>query len=88
MDTLIRLFDPKFYENDQVMRSRLNVFIENNIRFLVFGRQIGSQFMTLNDFIIPEEFNNRFIGITEQEFREDISSSAIKREEEKKRVLA
>ena len=88
MDTLIRLFDPKFYENDQVMRSRLNVFIENNIRFLVFGRQIGSQFMSLNDFIIPEEFKDRFIGVTEKEFREDISSSAIKREEEKKRVLA
>jgi hypothetical protein len=44
--------------------------------------------MTLNDFIIPEELKDRFIGITEKEFREDISSSAIKREEEEKRVLA
>jgi hypothetical protein len=88
MDTLIRLFDPKFYENDQIMQSSLNVFIENNIQFLVFGRQIGSQFMTLNDFIIPEEFKDRFIGITEQEFREDVSSSAVKREEEEKRVPA
>ena len=88
MDTLIRLFDPKFYENDQVMRSSLNVFIENNIRFLIFGRQIGSQFMTLNDFLIPKEFKDRFIGITEQEFREDISSSAIKIEEEENRVPA
>ena len=88
MDTLIRLFDPKFYENDQVMQSSLNVFIENNIRFLIFGRQIGSQFMTLNDFLIPKEFKDRFIGITEKEFREDISSSAIKREEEENRVPA
>ena len=88
MDTLIRLFDPKFYENDQVMRSRLNVFIENNIRFLIFGRQVGSQFMTLNDFLIPKEFKDRFIGITEKEFREDVSSSAINREEEENRVPA
>jgi len=88
MDTLIRLFNPKFYENDQVMQSSLNVFIDNDIRFLIFGRQIGSQFMTLNDFLIPKEFKDRFNGITEQEFREDISSSAIKREEEENRVPA
>jgi hypothetical protein len=88
MDTLIRLFDPKFYESDKVMRLELKVFIENDIRFVVFGRQVGSQFMTLNDFLIPEEFKDRFIGITEQEFREDVSSSAIKREEEENRATA
>jgi hypothetical protein len=88
MDTLIRLFDPKFYESDKVMRSELKVFIENDIRFVVFGRQVGSQFMTLNDFLIPEEFKDRFIGITETEFREDVSSSAIKREEEENRATA
>jgi hypothetical protein len=88
MDTLIRIFDPKFYESDKVMRSELKVFIENDIRFVVFGRQVGSQFMTLNDFLIPEEFKDRFIGITETEFREDVSSSAIKREEEENRATA
>jgi len=82
MDTLIRIFDPKFYESEKDMRLELNVFIENDIQFVVFGRQVGSQFMTLNDFLIPEEFKDRFIGITETEFREDVSSSAIKREEE------
>ena len=79
MDTLIRIFDPKFYENKKVMRLKLNVFIENDIRFVAFGRQVGSQFMTLNDYLIPEEFKDRFIGITETEFREDVSSSAIKK---------
>ena len=79
MDTLIRIFDPKFYESKKVMRLELNVFIENDIRFVVFGRQVGSQFMTLNDYLIPEEFKDRFIGITETEFREDVSSSAIKK---------
>jgi hypothetical protein len=44
--------------------------------------------MTLNDFLIPEEFKDRFIGITETEFREDVSSSAIKREEEENRATA
>ena len=88
MDTLIRIFDPKFYESDKVMRSELKVFVENDIRFMVFGRQVGSQFMTLNDFLIPEEFKDRFIGITETEFREDVSSSAIKREEEENRATA
>ena len=78
MDTLLRLFDPKFYGSEQVMQSRLHVFIENDIRFIVFGRQIGSHFMTLNDFLIPEAFKDRFIGISEAEFREDISSSEIK----------
>ena len=78
MDTLLRLFDPKFYGNDQAMQSRLQALIANDIRFMVFGRQIGSHFMTLNDFLIPEAFKNRFTGISETEFREDISSSEIK----------
>ena len=82
MDTLIRIFDPKFYESEKDMRLELNEFIENAIQFEIFGRQVGSLFMTLNDFLIPEEFKDRFIGITETEFREDVSSSAIKREEE------
>jgi hypothetical protein len=34
--------------------------------------------MTLNDFLLPEAFKDRFIGISETEFREDISSSEIK----------
>jgi len=38
--------------------------------------------------LIPKEFKDHFIGITEKEFREDISSSAIKREEEENRVPA
>jgi len=78
MDTLLRLFDPKFYGSDQAMQSRLQVLIENDMRFMVFGRRIESHFMTLNDFLLPEAFKDRFIGISETEFREDISSSEIK----------
>ena len=78
MDTLLRLFDPKFYGNDRAMQSRLQAFIANDIRFMVFGRQIESHFMTLNDVLLPEAFKDRFTGISETEFREDISSSEIK----------
>jgi predicted RNA-binding protein (virulence factor B family) len=60
------------------MQSRLQVLIENDIRFMVFGRRIESHFMTLNDCSLPEAFKDRFIGISETEFREDISSSEIK----------
>ena len=38
----------------------------------------------MSDFLIPEEFKDRFVGISEKEFREDVSSSAIKREEEQR----
>lgn len=78
-DTLVRIFDPKFYSSKEAMELKLKNFLDSEINFLVFGRKIASKFKTLKDFSLPLEFKERFHEINENEFRDDISSSEIRK---------
>lgn len=78
-DTLVRMFEPRFYKNEQDMFSKLAIFHEKNINFLVFGRKLGDSFRCLEDFDLPQNFGHRFTGLSEKEFREDISSTELRR---------
>ena len=54
---------------------------------MVFGREINGNFMTLNDIQIPKNLKNRFDLVSEIDFRVDLSSSEIKRNEEANKIL-
>ena len=59
-----------------------------NANFLVFGRQVEDTYKTLDQFLIPSNLIDRFVGISESEFRLDISSREIKKYQEESRITA
>ena len=87
MDTLLRIFDERYYKGAEDMESSLNTFISNNSQFMVFGREVDGHFMTLNDIQIPKNLKNRFDLVSEIDFRVDLSSSEIKRNAEANKIL-
>ena len=88
MDTLIRIFDKKFYETKEIYLRTLEDFNTSNARFLVFGRQIDDTYKTLNELSVPSQLRDRFLGISESEFRLDISSREIKKHQEETKIPA
>jgi len=77
-DTLLRVFDEKFYKNFKDMMDHIDRFNDHNINFLVFGRKIDGKFLSLSDINVPEIIKNRCTGIKEDTFRDDISSTELR----------
>ncbi|MFT5211242.1 MAG: nicotinamide mononucleotide (NMN) deamidase PncC [Flavobacterium sp.] len=81
VDTICRIADVIYYENSTKKRDdAIANFIKNNNRFLVFGRLIGENYLTLSKVQLPEPLLKICDEITEDEFREDYSSSDIRLE--------
>ena len=81
-DTLKRILDEKFYLNRKDMLNQLDLFNSHNINFLVFGRKINNKFISLDSVTIPDHIAKRFSGFGEEIFRDDISSTLIRKEQE------
>ena len=80
-DTAARILDPRFYQHDRTqMRDALQTLADNGNRFFVGGRlsSDGSQFRCVDELTIPTEFRHLFSGVSEERFREDISSSDLR----------
>ena len=77
-DTLLRVFDEKFYSSNKDMLDHIDRFHDHNIHFLVFGRKVENKFISLEDIVIPEKIRSRCTGFNEGSFRDDISSTEIR----------
>lgn len=77
-DTLLRVFDEKFYLSNKDMKEHVERFNDHNIHFLVFGRKVKDKFISLEDINIPEDIRSRCTGFNEGSFRDDISSTEIR----------
>ena len=77
-DTLMRVFDEKFYKNHKDMMEHIQRFNDHNINFLVFGRKVGKKFISLEQIKVPEIINARCTGFEETSFRDDISSTELR----------
>jgi nicotinic acid mononucleotide adenylyltransferase len=78
-DTAIRLVSPRFYGNDLAqVEAALEVVRRAGCRFLVAGRQQEDTFLTLRDVQLPPGYRDLFQELPPQEFRLDISSTAIR----------
>ena len=77
-DTLMRVFDEKFYDSYENMMEHIQRFNDHNINFLVFGRKVQKKFISLDDLKVPEIIEDRCTGIDENVFRDDISSTVIR----------
>ena len=84
-DTLMRIFDEKYYRDSSSMKKAIECFNENDAKFIVFGREVDETFRSLEDLEVPTSILHRFVGVSENEFRMDIRSRDIKRSEEERR---
>jgi hypothetical protein len=79
-DTLARIADPRYYaDNPAGCRSALDQIAARGCRFLVFGRAMGSAFVTLGDLDLPKPLSDICQQVPEGRFREDICSTEIRR---------
>lgn len=79
-DTASRLLDPRFHDHsEQRLAQSFDELRSLGGRFLVAGRQVNDQFETLSDLHVPAAIADLFDGLTEAEFRDDISSTELRR---------
>jgi len=81
-DTAIRFFDQNYYRDEIARDNATAQLIEKQCRFLIFGRLLGRNFETAESLPIPEIARQLFISVPMSEFREDISSTELRRESE------
>ena len=80
-DTAERLVAERYYGNSRSgMLTALAEIWAAGCRFLVAGRWEDGRFMTLEEVPIPEGFSPIFDQVPESQFREDVSSTALRSE--------
>lgn len=77
-DTAVRVVAPRYYGGEAAMFRKLHAMLTAGTRFVVAGRLVDDQFLTLADVDVPGEFGELFIELSEEEFREDLSSTALR----------
>ena len=60
------------------MMEHIQRFNDHNINFLVFGRKVNNNFISLKNINVPDIIVDRCTGIDESLFRDDISSTEIR----------
>jgi hypothetical protein len=80
-DTAARIVHPRYYDNDPAILVRALERIRGlGCRFLVGGRTNESgRFVEVGEVAIPEGYRDLFMGLTEHEFRVDVSSTQMRR---------
>ena len=79
VDTLVRIDDAKYYgDSDFARAAAIEIFRQRGHKFLVFGRLSDGDFQSLATAEICDELRSLCIEVSEQEFRLDVSSSAIR----------
>ncbi len=79
IDTLERIAAARYYSGDEDLRNRaLRHIAAAQCRFLVFGRRLGDRFSGLDDIDLPNALRGLCTGISEAEFRHDLSSTQLR----------
>jgi hypothetical protein len=83
VDTIQRIVDPRYYGNHPLaMKVAIEQIIARNCRFLVFCRELTSGLVRLSDISLPFGLRRACTEIPPEKFREDVSSTAIRKEGE------
>jgi cytidyltransferase-like protein len=78
-DTLLRIADPRFYGGSrEAMLQAITKIAQRGCRFLVFGRKVADQFLTLSQMCLPPNLREICQEVPESMFRADISATAIR----------
>lgn len=78
-DTVERIGQDRYYGSPQAMEAAIDEIAARGCRFLVFGRTVGDSFRTLDDLRLPHSLASLCQGVPATDFREDTSSTAIRR---------
>jgi len=80
IDTLRRIADPRYYgQDDEARNDAIERIASRGCQFLVFGRDMGTGFMRLGDLDLPETLAKICREVPSDHFREDISSTELRR---------
>jgi hypothetical protein len=80
VDTIVRIADPRYYGGDEAAcRAAIRRMVGQGCRFLVFGRKSDSGYQTLRDVQLPSDLLGVCEEVSEDRFREDISSTQMRR---------
>ena len=77
VDTIARIAEPRYYGGPEGLARAITLL--GRCRFLVFGRRAGTEFETLESTALPEALRALCDGVSEAEFRADISSTELRR---------
>lgn len=82
VDTMLRIAEPLYYcDNSKLRDEAIAEIAQRGCRFLVFGREIDGRFATLDDLHLPAELRNLCDEVPAAEFREDVSSTELRKGE-------
>jgi hypothetical protein len=80
VDTLARIGDPIYYGGDAAKRdAAIDAIGKSGCRFLVFGRSLNGKFDTVSNVELPPALRALCDEVPESEFREDVSSTELRR---------
>ena len=80
-DTLIRLFDNKYYNSEMHNNKIINQFIylkNSGTKFVVAGRTIDNKFVNVDNVFIPDQIKDMFTGIPREVFESNMASNKIR----------
>lgn len=77
-DTARRLIDPRYTAGEAAMLQAFDFIRAQGCSFLVAGRKVDGRYQTLADAAIPPAIADLFVGLSEDEFRMDLSSTEIR----------
>jgi nicotinamide mononucleotide (NMN) deamidase PncC len=78
VDTLLRLIDPKYYGRTSDRDAAIDELLTLGSRFIVFGREQAGRFKTLDQISLPDRLRQRCAGVSETDFHEPVSSTALR----------
>jgi nicotinamide mononucleotide (NMN) deamidase PncC len=79
VDTLRRIASAQYYPGDAACQRALEGIAGRGCRFLVFGRDMGTGFVRLGDLDLPDVLRRISREVPPERFREDVSSTAIRK---------
>lgn len=78
-DTIVRIADPRYYDNDAGERDQaIHQIAAAGGRFLVFGRKTEAGFQGLDSLQLPAALRELCQGVPAERFRQDISSTELR----------
>jgi hypothetical protein len=80
VDTMERIGAERYYGSPQALAAAIDAMAERGCRFLVFGRVAEGRFRTLDDLQLPSELARLCRGVPESLFRQDVSSTELRRQ--------
>ena len=77
VDTIARIAEPRYYGGPAGLAAAISTL--GACRFLVFGRRAGPRFETLESTALPGALRALCDGVSEADFRADVSSTELRR---------